>query len=66
MASSMSLRPGRVDGEDGDGAQVHAVGGSGLVDGGVVVGNGLPPGPRRELQADVAAVQDGLWRTSEA
>ena len=32
----------------------------GLVDGGVVVGTGFLQGLRRELQADVAAVQDGL------
>ena len=54
------LRLGRVDGEDGDGAQVHAVGGFGLVDGGVVVGTGFLQDLRRELQADVAAIQDGL------
>ena len=36
------------------------MGGFGLVDGGVVVGTGFLQDLRRELQADVAAVQDGL------
>ena len=50
---------GGVDGKNGDGAQVHAVGGFRRVDGCAVIGMGLGQHLGREFLPHIAAVEDG-------
>ena len=54
------LRLSGVDGKDGDAAQVQPLRGLGRVNRGVVIGVGLFQHLGRELEPDVAAVQNGL------